>query len=94
MTYPREERETTCVYSALTHTWDVYTCEPKHLRRLTRLYGPPDWTSPDGESARWYSVGPKQVSFRGVSARKGISKPIPQAALDARRRGREGKVPR
>ena len=63
MTYRREERETTAVYSAETNTWQIYTCEPKHRRRLERLFGPPEWSDRDG-AASWRALHPKAVLFR------------------------------
>lgn len=76
MTYPRDERETVTVYEAATRTWSIYTCEPRHRRRLEKLYGPPDWTDaePNG-GARWLNLPSRAVGFRQKVATKRVLKP-------------------
>lgn len=73
MTYPRSERETTAVYDAETRTWTLYTCEPKHRRRLTRLYGAPHWTDhEDNGGARWDRLPARVIGFRQPVAKRRV----------------------
>lgn len=73
--YTSEEQETICNYDRHTNTWSVYTCVAKHITKLTKLYGDPDWFqySEDGNeriiAAKWEGLKSSQVSFRKESKR-------------------------
>lgn len=70
----REEMETICVYVEASGEWEVYSCVPKHIRKLTKLYGEPAKVLGRGAggivTAASWTVGPKDVVFRKAVKRQ------------------------
>lgn len=70
MNYPNEEKETTCVFDYLDNKWEVYSCVPKHIRKLSKI-AEPYWTEKDGDrvtAAKW-KLNSNQVRFAAGTAR-------------------------
>lgn len=64
MNYPNEEKETTCVFDYTDNKWEVYSCVPRHITRLSKI-AEPYWTEKDGDrvtAAKWKLKG-TQVRF-------------------------------
>lgn len=65
MGYSTDEQETTCVYDYASEKWTVYSCVRKHITKLLRRFGEPEWKeeepdkygSPRIIAARWKVPG-------------------------------------
>lgn len=77
--YPKEERETVCVYEEETDSWRLYTCVRRHITRFQKIIGEEvfDRIERDGEgriiAVEIAGVDPSQVSFRNKSKTKDMS---------------------
>jgi hypothetical protein len=40
MAYADQEKETTCVYDYATKEWNIYTCVPTHMTKLSKIAEP------------------------------------------------------
>jgi len=70
MGYPTNEQETTCVYDYATNKWTIYSCVRKHITKLLRRFGEPEWKEEEPDkhgnqriiAAKW-TVGGNAVRF-------------------------------
>lgn len=70
MAYSRDEQETVCVYDSLTGRWTVYSTVRKHITKLLRRFGEPEWKEEELDihgnpriiAAKW-TVGGNAVRF-------------------------------
>src|SRR5699024_11073159 len=77
--YPKEERETVCVYEEETDSWSLYTCVRRHIKRLQKIFGEEGDYKIDREgegriiAVQIDGVDPSQVSFRNKAKSKELT---------------------
>lgn len=79
MGYAIDEQETTCLYDYTLDQWTVYSTVRKHINRMFKRYGEPEWVETELDkhgnpriiAAKWIVPG-NAVRFASIPARKAV----------------------